>query len=628
MAAAPSVKPSEAVEEALDGTPPEPSEKYETITHLNRLDEYIDDAFAEGMVAVDTETTSLQPVVGELVGISLCVTPGRAAYIPLGHKGAELDQLSEYAVLARLRPVLEDARVLKIMQNAKFDWRVFKRRGVKVSPIDDTMLISYVRDASPQSRHGMDALSEKHLSHKPITFKEVTTVGRKQLKNFADVAINKATQYAAEDVDVTLQLWRVLKPRLANAGLQHVYETLELPMIEVLARMEDRGIMVDHAVLAGLSAEFSARIAMIGVEINELAGKPLNPNSPKQLGKILFADAGVPAIKTTDKGNISTDVEVLGKLAAKGHALPAKIIEWRGLSKLKSTYTDALQEAALQERIHTSFNLAGPVTGRLSSSDPNLQNIPIKSEEGQRVRRAFIAPEGYKLVVADYSQIELQVLDHVADIPEMRRAFLAGEDIHTSTAAGMFKIPLKEVPKALRSRAKAINFGIIYGMQAPGLAKQLGVSKKEAERLLERYHAQYPGILPYMRSVVEFARSNGYVTTVSGRRCQYPDILAMDDWKRRYAERQAVNMTIQGSAADIIRTAMPQIEPALALAGLSAKMLLQVHDELVFEVPDEEVQETIGVVKHVMIGAPKKLVKFEVPLVVAAGAAQNWADAH
>lgn len=600
--------------------------KYETITRLDQLDAYISAAFEAGVVAVDTETTSLQPKNAGLVGISLCITEGNACYIPIGHEGTS-GQLLELDVIARLKPLLEDCSIIKIMQNGKFDWRVFNRRGITVSSIEDTMLMSYVLDAGPHARHGMDVLSEKHLRHKTIRYTDVTKVGRKHV-GFAQVPIGAATEYAAEDADVTMRLWQLLRCRMYASSVRHVYETLELPMIEVLASMEDRGIMVDRPVLAELSAEFAGRIKALGVEINKLAGKPINPNSPKQLGKILFTDAGLPAIKTTDKGNISTDVEVLRKLAGNGQALPAKVIEWRGLSKLKSTYTDALQEAAIAGRVHTSFNLAGTVTGRLSSSDPNLQNIPIKTKDGQRVRRAFIAPEGHKIVVFDYSQIELRVLDQVADIPEMHQAFMDDKDIHQATASGMFKVPLDEVPKELRSRAKAINFGIIYGMQAAGLAKQLGVTKREAELLLLKYHQQYQGIRPYIKSIIEFARSRGFVETISLRRCHYPDILAPEDWKRSYAEREAVNMTIQGSAADIIRVAMPLIEPALEMVGLSARMLLQVHDELVFEVRDEEVQETIGVVKPIMIEAADRIVKFDVPLKVATEAAQNWADAH
>jgi DNA polymerase I len=615
------------------------TKSYATISSLEQLDEYIAAAIEAGAMAIDTETTSLQTMQAELVGISLCVTPGGACYVPLRHRsegGGDLfsaddivpGQLPEAEVLARLRPLLEDASVLKIGQNMKFDWLIFKRRGIEVTPVEDTMLLSYVLDAG-RSDHGMDVLSEMHLGHKPIQFGEVAGSGRTFI-GFARVAIDKATEYSAEDADVTLRLWRVLKPRLPAEHMTNVYETLERPMIEVLAKMEQRGITIDRVILAKLSREFAQDMARLEATIHELAGESFNLGSPKQLGDILYGKMGLAGAKKTALGAWSTAARVLEDLAGEGNEFAARILDWRQLAKLKSTYTDALPSFVdpATGRVHTSYALAATTTGRLSSSDPNLQNIPIRNEAGRKIRRAFIAREGHKLVSADYSQIELRLLAHIADIPQLKAAFAAGQDIHAMTAAEMFGAPVEGMPPEVRRRAKAINFGIIYGISAFGLANQLGIPREEAGAYIKKYFERFPGIRAYMDQTKNFVREKGYVTTIFGRKCHYPRVTAANPSERAFNERAAINAPIQGSAADIIRRAMVRMDAALARAGLSAQMLLQVHDELVFEVPDAEVEATIEVARKVMTDAPHPYLQLAVPLQVDAKAAQNWGDAH
>jgi DNA polymerase-1 len=612
---------------------------YETISSLEQLEVYIAEAIEGGAVSIDTETSSLDAMQADLVGISMCASPGRACYIPLRHKGEGAGdlfgggailpgQLPIAEVLARLKPLLEAPNVLKIAQHMKFDRLVFRRHGIELRPVDDTMLISYVLDAG-RTDHGMDVLSEKHLGHKPIQFGEVAGSGR-TFVGFARVPIDKATEYSAEDADVTLRLWRVLKPRLPAEHMTAVYETLERPMIEVLTRMEQRGISIDRAILSRLSGEFARDMARLEASIFELAGQSFNLGSPKQLGDILFGKMGLAAAKKTATGAWSTAAGVLEDLAEQGNELAARILDWRQLAKLKSTYTDALPGFVNPStgRVHTSYALAATTTGRLSSSEPNLQNIPVRNEAGRKIRRAFVAAPGHKLISADYSQIELRLLAHIADIPQLKAAFAEGLDIHAMTASEMFGVAIEGMPSDVRRRAKAINFGIIYGISAFGLANQLAIPRDEAGAYIRRYFERFPGIRAYIDATKKTARDKGYVTTIFGRKCHYPRITASNPSERAFNERAAINAPIQGSAADIIRRAMVRMDAALDQAKLSAQMLLQVHDELVFEVPDAEVAATIEVVRKIMVDAPHPVMQLSVPLQVDAKAAQNWDEAH
>ncbi|MBB3997732.1 DNA polymerase I [Aureimonas pseudogalii] len=616
---------------------------YETVRDEARLEHWIARARETGVVAFDVETTSLDAMRADLVGLSLAVAPGEAAYVPIAHVGeGGGDLLSDEAaregvgaqiplgtVLDLLKPLLEDPAILKVAQNAKYDYLVMRRHGVETAPLDDTMLISYVLDASSSLEgHGMDELSERFLGHKPISFKELCGSGR-TLKPIAAVAIERVSEYAAEDADVTLRLWRVLKPRLAAEGLAHVYERLERPLVPVLARMEERGIRTDRQILSRLSGRFAQKAAGLEADIHILAGEPFNVGSPKQLGEILFGKLGLPGGKKTKTGQWATDARLLEDLAAEGHDLPRRIVDWRQLTKLKGTYTDALPTYMdAEDRIHTSYSMASTTTGRLSSSEPNLQNIPVRTEEGRAIRTAFVAPAGHKLLSADYSQIELRLLAHMAEIPQLTEAFRQGIDIHAMTASEMFGVPVEGMPSDVRRRAKAINFGIVYGISAFGLAAQLSIPREEAGAYIKRYFERFPGIRDYMDRVKLFCRRTGHVETLFGRRAHYPDIGSSNPQVRAAVERAAINAPIQGSAADIIRRAMVRMEEALAAERLSARMLLQVHDELVFEVPDDEVEATIPVVRRVMERAADPVVELAVPLVVDARAAANWDEAH
>ena len=610
---------------------------YTCIRDIATLKLWLAEAVETGLLAFDTETTSVDPMQAELVGFSLALAPGRAAYIPLQHKSGAGDLLGGGMVegqiplgeaLAALKVVLEDASVLKIAQNMKYDWLVMRRYGINTVSFDDTMLISYVLDAGTGS-HGMDPLSERWLGHTPIAYKDVAGSGKSAV-TFDMVDIDRATAYAAEDADVTLRLWQVLKPRLAAEGLMSVYERLERPLIDVLARMEERGISVDRQVLSRLSGDLAQAAAAYEDEIYELAGEKFTIGSPKQLGDILFGKMGLPGASKTKTGQWSTSAQVLEDLAAEGHPLPRKIVDWRQLTKLKSTYTDALPGFINPEtkRVHTCYAMASTSTGRLSSSDPNLQNIPVRTAEGRKIRTAFIAEPGNKLISADYSQIELRVLAHVADIPQLKQAFADGIDIHAMTASEMFGVPVEGMPSEVRRRAKAINFGIIYGISAFGLANQLSIPREEAGQYIRTYFERFPGIKDYMEATKAFAREHGYVETIFGRRAHYPDIRASNPQIRAFNERAAINAPIQGSAADIIRRAMIRMEDALSQEKLAARMLLQVHDELIFEVPDNEVEKTIPVVRHVMENAAMPAVSLAVPLHVDARAAHNWDEAH
>ncbi len=622
-------------------------DSYQCIRDAEALAEFISTARETGVVAFDTETTSLDAMQAELVGFSLAYQPHdgasdasgpiQACYVPLNHKSGMDDllggglaegQMPIDDALGQLKPLLEDTSVLKIAQNLKYDWLVMKRYGVEVYGYDDTMLISYALDAGLGGQ-GMDALSDRWLDHKPIAYKEVAGSGKSAV-TFDFVEIDKATAYAAEDADITLRLWQVLKPRLAAEGLVSVYERLERPLVPVLARMEMRGISVDRQILSRLSGDFAQGAAALEDEIQEMAGEKFNIGSPKQLGEILFGKLGLPGGSKTKTGQWSTSAQVLEDLATEGHELPRKIVDWRQLTKLKSTYTDALPGFINPEtkRVHTSYALAATTTGRLSSSDPNLQNIPVRTAEGRKIRTAFICEPGNRLVSADYSQIELRVLAHVADIDALKQAFADGMDIHAMTASEMFGVPVKDMPSEVRRRAKAINFGIIYGISAFGLANQLGIERSEASDYIKTYFERFPGIKDYMDSTKAYARENGYVETIFGRRAHYPDISTGNPHMRAFNERAAINAPIQGSAADIIRRAMVRMDPALEGAGLAARMLLQVHDELIFEVPQDEVEKTIGVVSEVMENAAMPAVSMKVPLKVDARAASNWDEAH
>ncbi|MGV1826322.1 DNA polymerase I [Agrobacterium vitis] len=623
---------------------------YVTIRDLPTLEGWIASAREAGFVAFDTETTSLDPMQADLVGVSLAVqdnaaSPGgstiRAAYVPLGHKTGRDDLFSDGlklaenqipmdAALAALKDLLEDPSVLKVAQNLKYDYLVMKRHGIVIKGFDDTMLLSYVLEAGVGA-HGMDSLSERWLGHTPIPYKEVAGSG-KSLVTFDLVDIDKATAYAAEDADVTLRLWLVLKPRLAAVGLARVYERLERPLVPVLAEMEERGITIDRQILSRLSGELAQKAAAFEDEIYELAGERFNVGSPKQLGDILFGRMNLPGGSKTKTGQWSTSAQVLEDLAAQGEPLPRKIVDWRQLTKLKSTYTDALPGYVHPQtkRVHTSYSMAATTTGRLSSSEPNLQNIPVRTAEGRKIRTAFISTPGHKLLSADYSQIELRVLAHVADIPQLRQAFADGVDIHAMTASEMFGVPVDGMPSEVRRRAKAINFGIIYGISAFGLANQLSIERSEAGEYIKKYFERFPGIKDYMESTKAFVREHGYVETIFGRRAHYPEIKSSNPSMRAFNERAAINAPIQGSAADVIRRAMVQVEPALAKAGLGDKtrMLLQVHDELIFEVEDEAIDAALPVIVSTMENAAMPAIAMRVPLKVDARAANNWDEAH
>lgn len=631
------------LEGAIDAAPPAEAPidrtQYECVRDFERLEDWVARAMAQGHVAVDTETDSLDSVAANLVGVSLALSPGEACYIPLAHIdpngagdgdmfGADPPrQIRMKDAMRALKPMLEDPSVLKIGQNIKYDDSIFATQGIRVTPIDDTMLLSYVLNAGRHG-HGMDTLSERYLGHSPIAFKEVAGTGKQQV-SFDRVALDKATEYAAEDADVTLRLWQTFKPKLHAEKVTTVYETLERPLVRVLAEMERHGIKVDRDQLSRLSADFSQRMAALEAEAEEQAGRAFNIGSPKQLGEILFDEMGLPGGKKTKTGAWVTDADVLEGLAAEGHPLPRTIVDWRTLSKLRSTYTEALQAAINPKtgRVHTSFAMAVAQTGRLSSSDPNLQNIPVRTEEGRKIRQAFIADEGNVLVSADYSQIELRILAHIADIPALKDAFREGLDIHAMTASEMFGVPIEGMDPMVRRQAKAINFGIIYGISGFGLARQLGIPQGEAAEYIKTYFKRFPGIRAYMDATKDFAKETGYVQTAFGRKIHLEAIKSKGPAKA-FAERQAINAPIQGSAADVIKRAMIRMPEALARAGLKARMLLQVHDELVFECPEAEADTLIRVARDTMQGAAMPALSLSVPLVVEARAAKNWAQAH
>jgi len=615
---------------------------YELVQTEEALRLWVDAAYRQGIVAVDTETTGLDPLQVELVGVSLAVEPRKACYIPLAHKAEqiqgtlelldnpntkqvnEIEQINSEIALSILKPLLEDPSVLKVGQNIKYDRHVLKKRGISVTPVDDTMLLSYCLDGGLHG-HGMDELARDFLGVDTIKFKQVAGIGKAQV-TFDYVSLEKAVNYAAEDADITLRLHTLFKPRLAEDHMVRVYERIERPLITVLGDMEANGIRVDAAELKRLSDDFAKRLGELEVEIHQLAGRPFNIASPKQLGEILFDDMGLAGGKKTKTGAYQTGADVLEGLVHLGHELPGRVLEWRKLAKLKSTYTDALITEINPQtgRVHTSYSQAVASTGRLASSDPNLQNIPIRTEEGRKIRRAFIAEPGFKLLSSDYSQIELRLLAHVAGIDALKTAFHDGQDIHAITASQVFGEPIDGMDPMTRRRAKAINFGIIYGISAFGLARQLGISNGEAATYIEAYFNSYPGIQTYMSETKEEARKFGFVMTPFGRKCHVRGINDKNQNVRSMAERAAINAPIQGGAADIIKRAMISLPDALNLERLSARMLLQVHDELIFEVPDGEMEATQKAVKKVMENA----VQLTVPLVVDMGVGDNWDDAH
>ena len=608
---------------------------YACVRDIAALDAWIARARAVGIVAFDTETDAPSAANAELCGLSLAVAPGEACYIPVGRRhdeGLSLedqappDQVSLEEAIARLKPLLEDPAVLKVAQNAKYDLAVLSRHGIMVSPIEDTMLISYVLEAGLHG-HGMDELAAKWLGHQPISLKK--GAAGKAAKAAKPLPLDPSNGYAAEDSDVTLRLYLLLRPRLAREGLLTVYETLERPLPTVLAEMEGHGIRVDPDRLRHLSHDFSIRMIELETRAQELAGRPFNLGSPKQIGDLLFGELGLAGGKKTGTGAWSTDSGVLEDLAA-SHDLPRILLDWRQLSKLKGTYTDALAAAISDTtgRVHTTFQLASTTTGRVSSSDPNLQNIPIRTEEGRKIRAAFIAEPGHVLISADYSQIELRLLAHIGDIAQLKRAFSEGLDIHAMTASEMFGVPIEGMPAETRRRAKAINFGIVYGISAFGLSNQLGIPQGEAGEYIKTYFERFPGIRAYMDKTRALVREQGYVTTLFGRKINIPMIRSRSVGDRQFAERAAINAPIQGAAADIMRRAMIRIPMALKAEGLAARMLLQVHDELVFEAPQAEAEAVCAVARRVMERAAEPAVSISVPLLVEARAAKNWEEAH
>ncbi|TCP62814.1 DNA polymerase I [Rhodovulum bhavnagarense] len=610
-------------------------DNYECVRDAGALQAWVDRANARGWVAVDTETTGLDEMRCDLVGISLAVEPGAACYIPLGHRGAGDDLFGSDALaegqmplddaLAMLKPLLQDPAVMKIGQNMKYDAKVLARYGIDIAPIDDTMLMSYAMNAGLHG-HSMDALSERYLSHDPIPIKSLLGSGKAQI-TFDRVPIDEAVKYAAEDADITLRLAHLFKPQLHQRKVTTVYETLERPLVPVLAQMEMTGIKVDRDTLSRMSNAFAQKMAGLEAEIHELAGETFNVGSPKQLGEILFDKMSLPGGKKGKTGAYATGADVLEDLAAEGHDLPARVLDWRQLSKLKSTYTDALQDHINPEtgRVHTSYVITGAVTGRLASTDPNLQNIPVRTEEGRRIREAFVAEDGKVLVSLDYSQIELRILAHVADIDALKQAFRDGQDIHAMTASEMFDVPMEDMTPEIRRQAKAINFGVIYGISGFGLARNLRIPRSEAQGFIDRYFERFPGIKAYMDDTVAFAKAHGFVQTLFGRKIHTPEIGAKGP-QAGFAKRAAINAPIQGTAADIIRRAMIRMPDAIA--DLPAKMLLQVHDELIFEVDKGAEESTIKAVREVMEGAAMPVVKLDVPLEVDAGQGANWAEAH
>jgi DNA polymerase I len=604
---------------------------YETVVGEEALGRWIDEAERNGLVAIDTETDGFDCVTATLVGISLATECGKACYIPLEHGGHDLlnerpPQLAAELVLAKLKPLLEDPAVLKIGHNLKFDWVVFDRRGIKVAPYDDTLVMSFNLDAGGLNSHSMDDLAKKHLDHQCLSYKELCGTGQKQIK-FNQVPLDKATEYAAEDADVTLRLWTRFKNRMPHERVTRVYEMVDRPLVSVIARMESEGVKVDREELGRLSQEFSGEIARLEEKICGEAGCTFTIGSPQQLGDVLFNQMGLKGGRKGKSGTWSTDVNELERLSREGVPIASMVLEWRQLSKLKSTYTDALQEQINREtgRVHTSYSLSGAQTGRLSSTEPNLQNIPIRTEIGRRIRDSFVAEPGYVIMAADYSQIELRLAAHMADVPQLRQAFAEGADIHSLTAQELFGV----VNRDTRANAKTINFAILYGISRWGLAGRLSITADEAQAMIDRYFERFPGIRDYIHTTLTDVRETGFTTTLFGRKTHFPSIKSKVQHERQGAERAAVNAPIQGTSADIIKRAMTRMCPALEAEGLgSTRMLMQVHDELVFEVREEDVERAGAVIRRVMEDAAEPAVKLSVPLGVEIGTGPNWGAAH
>ncbi|WP_294301706.1 DNA polymerase I [uncultured Sphingomonas sp.] len=618
----------------VDADPPCDHDAYETVVDPERLDHWVQIARHQGFVAIDTETTGLDATRAELVGVSLALAPNLACYVPVGHGGSDMfaerpQQIDRAVVIEKLKPLLEDPSVLKIGHNLKYDMIVLGRLGIALAPYDDTIVMSFDLDAGLHG-HGMDELAATHLSHSCIAYKDVTGTGKKAI-GFHEVDLKAATRYAAEDADVTLRLWRRLKPRLAFEGSTRVYETVDRPLPAVIAGMEMHGIKVDAEILARLSADFSTQIAALEEKIHAIAGFKFSIGSPKQLGDVLFDKMGIKGGRKGKSGVYSTDVNELERIAADkdspGREMVVKVLDWRQLSKLKSTYTDALQAQInpATGRVHTSYSLTGAQTGRLSSTDPNLQNIPIRTETGRQIRDAFVADAGNVILSADYSQIELRLAAHIADVPQLREAFERGDDIHSMTAQELFGV----VDRDTRGRAKTINFAILYGISRWGLAGRLDVTPDEAQAMISRYFERFPGINRYIADTLQEAKARGYTTTLFGRKTHFPRIKAPNPNERAGSERAAINAPIQGTSADIIKRAMTRMGPALAEAGLGhVRMLLQVHDELVFELPEADVAAATEVIRRVMETAAEPAVKLTVPLGVEIGTGKSWGAAH
>jgi len=614
--------------------PPEPAidrSLYETVADEAALECWIDAIRAKGLVAIDTETNGRDCVTAKLVGISLATEPNRACYIPLDHGGGDMfderpPQLDTALVLARLKPLLEDEAILKIGHNLKYDWVIFAQRGVRVAPYDDTLVMSFNLDAGGLNSHALDDLAKKHLDHECIPYKSLCGTGQKQI-TFDRVPVDKATEYAAEDADVTLRLWHRFRPRLAFEKVTRVYELVDRPMVAVIGAMEQGGVKVDRAVLSDLSATFNTQIAALEAQVHDAAGGPFTIGSPQQLGEILFGKMGLSGGRKGKSGTWSTDVNELERLGREGVPIARLVLEWRQLTKLKSTYTDALQEQINKAtgRVHTSYSLSGAQTGRLASTDPNLMNIPIRTEIGRRIRDAFIADPGFVMMAADYSQIELRLAAHMCDVPELKAAFAAGEDIHNRTAQELFGT----IDRDTRGKAKTINFAILYGISRWGLAQRLETTPEEAQAIIDRYFERFPGIRAYIGETLTHARETGFTTTLFGRKTHFPRLDSKVQHERQGAERAAINAPIQGTAADIIKRAMARMGPALDAEGLGeVRMLMQVHDELVFEVPEDKVELARALVRRVMAGAAEPAVKLSVPLGVEVGVGPNWGAAH
>ncbi len=601
------------------------SKNYHLIKNEDEIDGWLKEAEESGEIAIDTETTSLDPHIASLVGISLSTKIGKACYMPLGHKNAKC--LNKEKIIKKLKPILEDKSIKKIGQNIKFDFIILRYQGIEMNSMEDTMLMSYVLDAG-KNRHNMDTLSEIHLNHKPIAFKDIVGSGKKEI-NFSEVEVNKAMNYAAEDADITYRLFKIFQKNLKLEKLINIYELFEKPLIKILAEMEINGIKVDSLFLESLSKKFDKKIRQLENDIYKIANKEFNIGSPKQLGEIIYNDLKIAVLKRTKKGSFATSASVLEDLSFKGHKFPKLILDWRQVSKLKNTYTDSLREHINDKtkRVHTSFLLAATTTGRLASSDPNLQNIPIKSEDGKEIRKAFIAEKGYTLISADYNQIEMRILADLADVKELKKAFKNDEDIHSLTASQVFNIDINKVDQDTRRKAKAINFGIIYGISQYGLAKQIMVSNNEAESFLKSYFLRFPEIKEYMNSTIKFCRKTGYVNNIFGRRSYISGINDKNYNVRNFQERAAINAPIQGSAAEIMRLAMIRLNKKIK--DNKIRMLLQIHDELIFEVPNNEVKNLCKIIQDEMISVKNSdLHSFTTPLTVDINTGDNWGILH